>query len=81
MTQKVNSTKVDLKWDFSALADTYTVKRSATAGGPYTVVAAGVGLPEYFDTTAVSGTKYYYVVSAINKLGESPNSAEATAAP
>ncbi len=81
MTQKVNSTKVDLKWDFSPLADTYTVKRSDRAGGPYTVVASGIGLPEYFDTTAVSGTKYYYVVSAMNKLGESANSAEATAAP
>jgi glucosylceramidase len=81
MTQKVNPTKIDLKWDFSPLADTYTVKRSDKAGGPDTAVASGVALPEYFDTTAVSGTTYYYVVSAVNKLGESANSAEATAAP
>jgi glucosylceramidase len=81
MTQKVNPGKIDLHWDFSALADTYSVKRSDKAGGPYTVVASRVALPEYFDTTAVSGTTYYYVVSAVNKLGESANSAEATAAP
>jgi glucosylceramidase len=81
MTQKVNPAKIDLHWDFSALADKYNVKRSDKAGGPYTVVASGVALPEYFDTTAVSGTTYYYVVSAVNKLGESANSAEATAAP
>ena len=77
MTQKVNPTKIDLKWDFSPLADTYTVKRSDKAGGPYTVVAAGIGLPEYFDTTATTGSPYFYVVSAVNKLGQSPNSDEA----
>jgi glucosylceramidase len=81
MTQKVDGAKIDLKWDFSPLADTYTVKRSDKAGGPYTAIGSGVGLPEFFDTTAVSGTTYYYVVSAVNKLGESANSAEATTAP
>jgi O-glycosyl hydrolase len=81
LTQSFNGAKIDLKWDFSPLADTYTVKRATTAGGPYTVVASNVGLPEYYDTTVASGTKYFYVVSATNKLGESPNSAEATAAP
>jgi fibronectin type 3 domain-containing protein len=77
MTQKVNPTKIDLKWDFSPLADTYTVKRSDKARGPYTVVASGIGLPEYFDTTATTGSTYFYVVSAVNKLGQSPNSDEA----
>jgi hypothetical protein len=81
MTKNPNVGKIDLKWDFSPLADTYTVKRSETAGGPYTVIASGVGLPEYFDTTVTSGTTYHYVVSAVNKIGESPNSAEAVAAP
>lgn len=81
MTQKVNPNKIDLHWDFSPLADSYTVKRSENAGGPYTVIASGIGLPEYFDSTAVAGTSYYYVVSAVNVHGESANSAEATAAP
>ena len=81
MAKKVNSGKIDLKWDFSPLADTYTVKRSEQAGGPYTVIASGVGLPEYFDTKVTTGSTYYYVVSAVNKLGESPDSAEARAAP
>ena len=41
MTKKVNSGKIDLKWDFSPLADTYTVKRSEQAGGPYTLPKPG----------------------------------------
>jgi O-glycosyl hydrolase len=81
MTKNPNSGKTDLKWDFSPLADTYTVKRSDQPSGPYTVVASGIALPEYFDTKVTTGSTYYYVVSAVNKLGESPNSAEAKAAP
>jgi O-glycosyl hydrolase len=77
---KVNSSKIDLKWEFSPLAATYTIKRSSQPGGPYTVIASGIGLPEYFDTQVTTGTTYYYVVSAADELGESPNSDEATSA-
>jgi glucosylceramidase len=81
MTYKFDTGKMDLKWDFSPLADTYVVKRSDIAGGPYKVLASGVGLPEYFDSSAKSGTTYYYVVSAVNGHGESADSPEATAVP
>jgi glucosylceramidase len=81
MTMKVNPDKTDLKWGFSPEADTYTVKRSDQPGGPYTVIASGIGVPEYFDTTVATGSTHYYVVSAVNRLGESPDSAEAKAAP
>lgn len=73
--------RITLKWEFSPLAATYTLKRSDAPGGPYTVIATGISLPEYFDTGVASGRSYYYVVSAANALGESPDSAEASAVP
>jgi O-glycosyl hydrolase len=79
-TATIATGKNNVKWNFSPLADTYTVKRSEQPGGPYAVIASGIGLPEYFDTKIKAGTAYYYVVSATNKLGVSPDSAEVKAA-
>lgn len=76
-----NFGKVIVKWEFSPLAETYILKRSAHAGGPYRVIATDLPLPEYHDTQVVSGNTYYYVVSAVNAVGESPDSREASAAP
>ena len=81
LTTVVKPGKVNIKWEFSPLAVTYTLKRSGQPGGPYTIVAAGIGLPEYFDTQITAGSTYYYVVSAVNALGESPDSAKASAVP
>ncbi len=78
---RVNAGKVFINWGFSPLADTYRVKRSEQPGGPYTVIAEGIGIPEYADAEVTAGTTYYYVVSAVNALGESPDSAEDHAAP
>ena len=72
--------KVTLGWDFSPLATSYDVKRSA-GGGPFTTIATGVALPEYVDRDVVGGTSYTYVVSAVNGTGQSPDSAVATASP
>ena len=70
-----NTPHLILNWDFSPLADSYTIKRAETPGGPYTVIATEVQVPEFFDPQGIDGT-YYYVVSAVNALGESPDSAE-----
>jgi hypothetical protein len=51
------------------------VKRAETADGPYTTIANGITIPEYFDTEAAAGSTYYYVISAVNALGESSDSA------
>ncbi len=69
-----------LSWYGSAGAASYNVKRSLTAGGPYTTVATGVTATNYKDTAVTAGTTYYYVVSATNSTGESVNSNEASAA-
>jgi hypothetical protein len=71
---------VNLTWTASSSATSYNVKRSTTKGGPYTQVATATS-PFYSDTSAVNGTTYYYVVSAVNAAGESANSAQVSATP
>ena len=72
---------VTLNWTASAGATSYNVKRATTSGGPYTTIAPVVNTTSYTDTTVVNGTTYYYVVSAVNAAGESPDSAEVSATP
>ena len=73
--------RVLLSWDSSLGATSYEVKRSQTAGGPYTTIAANVKGVSFVDTAVVNGVTYYYVVSAANSLGESGDSDEASATP
>ncbi len=60
----------------------YSVERSITDGGPYTVIATGLEMPAYTDNAVTNGTDYYYVVTAVDIDGnESSYSSEATATP
>jgi glucosylceramidase len=70
-----------ISWEFSALADSYNIKRSTEPGGPYTLIATGIEMPEYVDTQAKPGIDYFYVVSAVNGLGESLDSSEMNLVP
>jgi hypothetical protein len=72
--------QVSLSWSASAAATGYHVKRSGTTGGPYTQVGAPA-VASYTDATVTNGTAYFYVVSAVNAAGESPNSSEVSATP
>jgi hypothetical protein len=69
--------EVGLSWTASAGAVTYNVKRGTTSGGPYTNIINRTATVT-MDTGLPYGT-YYYVVSAVNAVGESANSAEASA--
>jgi fibronectin type 3 domain-containing protein len=71
---------VALTWNAAEGAGSYTVKRSLNPGGPYTTIASGLATPNFTDPNVSSLITYYYVVSATNTKGESPNSAEATTA-
>jgi hypothetical protein len=73
--------RVDLSWNAVAGAASYTVKRSTVSGGPYMTIATDVASTTFADTTASNGTTYFYVVSAVNVFGESPNSNEVSATP
>ena len=59
----------------------YNVKRSTINNGTYTTIATNVGLISFTDTNVNNGTTYYYAVSAVNSLGESPNSVPASVVP
>jgi cellulose 1,4-beta-cellobiosidase len=72
--------QVILSWNASPGADSYNLKRSTIPGGPYALLASGVAT-NYADTALLSATSYYYVVSATNSAGESPDSAEVSATP
>jgi len=77
--------QVSLDWDDNLEGDVvgYHVRRSTTPGGPYARIdPALVTASLYVDATAVNGTTYYYVVTAVDALGgESGPSAEASATP
>jgi hypothetical protein len=80
--------QVALNWAAAFGASGYNLKRGTTNGGPYSIIASpsGIRYPSpgsisYLDTTASNGATWYYVVSATNVLGESPNSAEVSASP
>jgi len=71
----------DLSWSASSGSARYNVKRSTSVGGPYTVIAASVAGTTFRDTSVSDGTIYYYVVSATNGTGESPDSVIASTTP
>jgi len=73
--------QVQVTWTAQSGPIRYSVKRSTTSGGPYTIIAPPPILTasSYTDTHAAPGGNYY-VVTAINASGESPNSAQASAA-
>jgi fibronectin type 3 domain-containing protein len=72
--------QVSLSWSTSIGATSYNVKRSTVTGGPYTKISSPTAAT-YSDTSVTNGTKYFYVVSAVNASGESANSSEVTATP
>jgi fibronectin type 3 domain-containing protein len=73
--------QVGLSWTASALATSYTVKRSTVTGGPYTTIVSNLTTISYTDTSVTNGTTYYYVVTGSNSVGESGNSNQASATP
>jgi len=71
--------QVTLSWNASAGATSYHVKRSTTTGGETQISAPASS--SFTDTAVTNGTKYFYVVSAVNSTGESANSSEVSATP
>ena len=76
----VSSSRLDLRWEANTELDLdhYNVYRSTTSGGPYDLVASPVS-NSYSDTGLEASTSYYYIVSAIDVVGnEGTSSLEAS---
>jgi hypothetical protein len=71
--------QVVLNWSAAPGANSYNVMRSSTDGGPYAAIATGITNTTYTDTAITNGATYYYVATALNANGESPDSNQATA--
>jgi hypothetical protein len=72
---------VRLTWNPAAGATGYSIKRATVDGGPYTIIAANVTSTSFTDAGLSNGATYYYVVSAVNGMGASSNSAQVSATP
>ncbi len=57
------------------------VYRSEVSGGAELLVELGPSATSYTDGAVTVGTRYYYQVTAVNAVGESPPSAQSTAVP
>jgi fibronectin type 3 domain-containing protein len=83
LTATAGLKSVSLDWNDNTEPDlaSYNVKRSTTAGGPYSQVA-NVTVSSYTDNGLTAGTTYYYVVTAVDTgAHESGISNEASATP
>ena len=67
--------QIALTWVASPGATSYNIKRALKSAGVPTTIATVTGT-SFTNTGLTSRTTYYYVVSAVNAGGESPNSAK-----
>ena len=70
--------QIALTWVASPGATSYNIKRALTSAGVPTTIATVTGT-SFTNTGLISKSTYYYVVSAVNAGGESPNSIKVSA--
>jgi fibronectin type 3 domain-containing protein len=82
VTATAGNAQVTLSWSASSGATSYDIYRSTTSGGEgNTPYKTGVTSTSFTDTGLTNGTTYYYEVSAVNSVGQSSVSSEASATP
>jgi fibronectin type 3 domain-containing protein len=73
---------IQLSWAASTGGASYDVLRSTVSGGPYvSILTSALQTMTTVDSGVTSGTTYFYVVTASNLVGTSPDSAEASGMP
>lgn len=76
VTASGGNTQVTLNWSYVPTATSYNIYR----GGALLATVASP-LASYADTTVANGASYSYTVSAVNGVGEGPQSTSASATP
>lgn len=77
-----DSTSTMLLWDLTSGASSFNVYRGTSPGGESaTPIATGIKALSYTDTGLTNGTTYYYKVAAVNSVGVSTQSNEASTTP
>jgi mannosyl-glycoprotein endo-beta-N-acetylglucosaminidase len=79
LTVSARDTIATLGWSAVSGATRYKIYRSGSPGGPYALVDGNVTALTFTDSGLVAGNTYYYVISALNTLGEGVPSAEVSA--
>ena len=76
-----SQTQIDLSWTDNSSNETgFIIARSTTSGGPYTdIYTTSANATSYSNTGLTANTTYYYVVRATASVGDSSNSAQASA--
>lgn len=80
LTATPGSMQVSLSWSASSGAASYNVERGTVSGGPYSTINSPT-TTTYVDTGLTNGTTYYYVVTAVNSVGQSAPSSQVNAIP
>lgn len=80
LTATVNGlNSIFIVWN-NVASDSYNLYRATTPGGPYSLIASGLVVSEYTDTSVSDGVEYFYVATAVNNPNcESGNSNEDSA--
>ncbi|CAN5679648.1 hypothetical protein BH10BDE1_BH10BDE1_17320 [soil metagenome] len=81
VTSNSTGTDLDLAWSTVSGASSYKLYMATTTGGPYAPVATTAAFGGITVSGLTSGTRYYFVVSALTGAVESGTSAEAAAIP
>lgn len=76
------NTQIALSWGNVVNASSYNLYRATTTNGQGTTpYRTNLTNTSFTDTGLTNGTAYFYKVTAVNSIGESPRSAEASATP
>jgi fibronectin type 3 domain-containing protein len=70
-----------LNWMVSPGAASYNIAYSLTSGGSYTTIATNVTGTSFICSGLANGTTYYFVVTAVNAIGNGSTSFQASVVP
>ena len=73
--------EIDLTWNPSAGATSYSIYRGTTPGGEGATPVGTTTTDSFADTGLANGTGYYYTISASNSAGTSAKTAETNTVP